>query len=139
MSEGSTALSPVELTHRAYADLNTRDLDAITGLLGPDCVCDLSRWDLGVHTGPPAIRRFAADWLGRLYEYGVEVDDVEDLGNGVVYARHVAHRAATSHGYLELPAAAVLVWADGVLTRMTLYSDREEARSAAKQLAESRG
>jgi hypothetical protein len=82
MPEESTTPDPLELTHRAYAYLNSRDLEGFVGLLARSCVFDLSRFDLGTYTGPDAIRRFYEEWIGRLYEFGVVVDDIESLGNG---------------------------------------------------------
>ena len=139
MPEESTTPDPVALTHRVYASLNRRDLDAVMGLLGPASVWDASRWELGTHTGPEAIRRFAEDWFGSLDEYGVQVEKIQDLGNGVVHVVQVAHRAATRRGYFELRSAPVFVWVDGMLARVTLYTDIDEGRAAAERLAEERG
>ncbi|HWX96617.1 MAG TPA: nuclear transport factor 2 family protein [Solirubrobacteraceae bacterium] len=135
MSEESTTPGPVELTRSVYAHLNSRDLDAIVGMMGPASVWDGSQWDLGIHTGPHAIRRFFESWFGGLAEYGVRVREMQDLGNGVVFVVHVAHRAATDGGYLELEAAPVYQWVEGTLARMTLYSGNDEGRAAAEQLA----
>jgi ketosteroid isomerase-like protein len=139
MSEESTTSDPVELTHHMYASLNRRDFDAIMGLFGADSVLDASRWDLGVHAGPKAIRRYFEDFLAGLYEYGVQVEEIQDLGNGVIYVVQLAHRATASHAYVELQSALVFAWADGMLARVTLYTDNDEARAAAQRLAEERG
>lgn len=139
MSEESTAPGPIELTHRVYASLNSRDPDATKDLLGPATVWDVSRWDLGVHTGAEAIRVFAEEWFGSLYEYGVEIDEADDLGHGVVYVRQLAHRAAPPHNYVEFESALVFVWKDGMLESATLYEDIDEARADAERLAVSRG
>ncbi len=139
MAEEATSPDAVELTHRAYASVNTRDLDAITALMGPASVWDASRWDLGTHTGADAIRRFADDWVGSLYEYGVRVKEMHDLGNGVVWAVQTAHRATSRHGYIEVQSALVFVWVDGLLARATIYTEPDEARAAAERLAQERG
>jgi ketosteroid isomerase-like protein len=139
MPEEAPTPQPVELTHRLYAALNGRDLDAIMGLLTPDSVWDGSRWDLGTHTGPAAIRRFAEDWFESLDEYGVQVEEMQDLGNGVVYVTQLGHRAATARGYLELRSALVFEWVDGMVAQATLYSENDEARAAAERLAEELG
>jgi hypothetical protein len=139
--EEPTTPDLVELTRSVYAHLNSRDLDAIVGLMGPTSVWDASRWDLGIHTGPDAIRRFFEDWFGGLAEYGVRIEEIQDLGNGVVYVVQMAHRAATERAYLELGAACVYQWMEHThtLARMTLYSDDDEARAAAQRLAEEPG
>jgi ketosteroid isomerase-like protein len=138
MGEESTRPDSIQLTRRVYAALNNRDPDATKDLLGPDSVWDVSRWDLGVHTGAEAIRSFAEKWFGSLYEYGVEIEDALDLGNGVVYVRQLAHREASPQNYVEFEAALVFVWVDGMLASATLYEDLDEARAAAERLAEER-
>jgi hypothetical protein len=67
----------------------------------------------------------------------VRVEEIQDLGNGVVYVVQMAHRAATERAYLELGAACVYQWVEHThtLARMTLYSDNDEARAAAERLA----
>jgi len=139
MPEESTTPDVVELTHRAFGFLNSRDLDAVVGLLSPTCVCDMSRWGLDVYTGAEAIRAFSDDWLGTLYEFAVQVDEIEDFGNGVVYVEQVAHRARTPGGFIELPSSLLGVWDGGLLARVTLYPDPDEARAAAERLAEEMG
>jgi ketosteroid isomerase-like protein len=138
MSKEATPPDPVELTHRGYASLNRRDLDAFVGLLARSCVYDLSRFDLGTHRGPEAIRGFYEEWIGPLYEYGVEVDDIKDLGNGVIYAFQVGHRGSSPHLSLELEGGVVGVWEGGKLARMTVYPDSQEALSVAEDLAAQR-
>lgn len=139
MPAESTKHDPVELTHRAYAALNRRDMDGFMSLIGPSCVYDLSRFDLGTHTGPEAIRRFYEEWIGPLYEYGVEVADIKDLGNGVIYAFQVGHRGSTPHLSLELEGGVVGVWEHGKLARMTVYPAGDEALAVAERLAEELG
>jgi len=139
MPEEPTTPDPVELTHRAYAALNSRDLDGFVGLLARSCVFDLSRFDLGTYTGPEAIRRFYEEWIAPLYEFGVVVEDIESLGNGVIYAVQVGHRGHDPHFSLELGGGVVGVWENGELARMTVYPDTDEARAAAERLAAARG
>ena len=139
MPEEPTTPDPVELTHRAYAALNSRDLDGFVGLLARSCVFDLSRFDLGTYTGPEAIRRFYEEWIAPLYEFGVVVNEIKNLGNGVIYAVQRGHRSRSPGFSLELEGGVVGVWEDGKLVRMTVYPDLDEARAAAERLAEERG
>ena len=139
MSEESTTPDPLELTHRAYACLNSRDLDGFFGLIGRSCVYDLSRFDLGIYTGPEAIRRFYEEWIEPLHEFGVVVDDIKNLGNGVIYAVQLGHRGSSPNFFFELGGGVVGVWEHGKLVRMTVYPDIDEARAAAERLAEQRG
>jgi hypothetical protein len=137
VSEESTTPNAIELTHRAFGFLNQRDLDAVMGLLSPTCVCEMS--GLGVYTGVEAIREFSDDWLGTLYEFAVVVDEIDELGEGVVYIEQVAHRARTASGFIELPSSLVVVWDSGLIERVIRYDDPDEARAAAERLAEERG
>ena len=138
MSEGSTN-DPVELTRRAIASLDSRNFDALMCFVGPASVCDLSFLELGTHTGSAAIRRFAVEWVGRLPGYAVQLREMQDFGNGVIYVAAVGHRAYAPHFHIDLPDDAVLVWTDGILDRFTLYADADEARAAAEALARERG
>jgi hypothetical protein len=135
----SATSNPIELTHRAIAFLNSRDLDAVMGLLSSTCVRDMSRSGLDVYMGAEAIRAFSDDWLGALYVFAVEVDEIEDLGNGVVYVEQVAHRERTPGSFIELPSSVVALWDGGLLAQVTMYPDPDEARAAAERLAEERG
>lgn len=135
MPEESTTPDPVALTRRFYAALNRRDFEALVSLLGPASVVDASRGDLGTHTGPEAIRRFAEEWLGNLSEYRVKVEEIHDLGNGVVYVLQLGHRAHGPHAYVELRSSPVFVWEEGLVAQIIDYTDIDEARAAAERLA----
>jgi hypothetical protein len=140
MPQDPTAASASELTRRAYESLNSRDFDAVMSLFGPSSIWDVSRWGLGAHTGPEAIRRFLEDWFGSFDKYEVHIEEMLDLGHGVIYAMVVfnAHRAG-SRDYLRLPSVAVFVWAEGMVARVTLHPDIDEGRGAADRMAESMG
>jgi hypothetical protein len=70
-------------------------------------------------------------------EYGLE--EVRDLGNGVVYAVVVQNaRPAGSASHVRAREGWVFVLVRGLITRLTVY-EVEEARAAAERLAEERG
>ncbi|HMD57138.1 MAG TPA: nuclear transport factor 2 family protein [Solirubrobacteraceae bacterium] len=140
MSEESTTSSPIEQTRRAYRYLNSGDFDALTGMFGASSVWDVSRWGLGVHRGVKGIRTFLDDWFGSLAEYQVEIEEIRDLGNGVVFVvvEQTAYRPA-SRGPLRVRSAPVFVWTDNAITQVTVYPNFDEGRAAAGRLAESRG
>jgi hypothetical protein len=135
----STTSDPLELRHRAYACLNSRDLDAFVGLLARSCVFDLSRFDLGTYTGPEAIRRFYEEWIGPLYEFGVVVMNIQNLGNAVIYAVQVGQGSRSAGFSFELGGGVAGVREHDKLARMTVYPDIDEARAAAERLAQERG
>ena len=140
MSEQSATPGPVELTRRAYAFLNARDFDSVTGMFASDSVWDVSRWGLGTHAGLQAIRHFLQDWFGSLEEYEVEIEQMHDLGNGVVWGVVLQMgRPAGSPSLLRVQSSPVFAWAEGRIARVTLYRDIDEGHAAAERLAEERG
>ena len=76
-----------------------------------------------------------------MYEdFEVALEEVNNLGNGVTILVAVQRgRPAGSSGFAELRYAAVMTWADGLIERITFYTDIDEARAAAERLAEERG
>jgi len=107
--------------------------------LGPDSVWDVSRWGLGTHTGPDAIRRHFDDWIGSFDAYDITLDEITDLGDGVVYAvASQTARPAGAHGNILLTHASVFVWDGEVAVRVTHYRDIAEARAVAERLARER-
>jgi ketosteroid isomerase-like protein len=123
-------------TRRLYAALNLRDFDAVMETFAPTAVWDVSRWGLGTHSGLKAIRQFLEDWFGKLEHYEVEVEDLEDLGNGIVFvvvtqlAQQTRRRAA-----LRVRSAPVYTWVDERIALITLYPNVEEGRVAARRAA----
>jgi ketosteroid isomerase-like protein len=136
MAHRSTTISALELTRRAYATANGGDFDAMTSFNAPECVWDVSRWGLGTHAGPPRIRRFLEDWIGSFQEYEMEVEQMRELGGGVVYIEATQRaRPRGGRGYIQLRSASVFEWADGEAVRVTHYRDFDEARAAGERAA----
>jgi ketosteroid isomerase-like protein len=134
VSASATPLA--ERTRRLYSALNLRDFDAVTAMFAPTAVWDVSRWGLGTHTGLRAIRQFLDDWFGKLEHYEVHVEELEDLGNGVVFAivtqfaQQTRRRAA-----LRVRSAPVYMWVDERIALVTLYPNIDEGRTAAARAA----
>jgi hypothetical protein len=62
------------------------------------------------------------------------------LGGGATFSVVVQRgRPRNSTVFVERRVAAVAVWADGLIERLTTYTDIDEARAAAKRLAEEPG
>jgi ketosteroid isomerase-like protein len=140
MPERQVTSIALELTRRCFAAGNSGDFDALMEFLGPDSVWDVSPWGLGSHTGPASIRAFFEDWIGSFAGYELELEELVDLGSGIVLT------VATQRG---LPAgggarvlirwAAVFIWAEHKIVRATHYASMDDARAAAERLAASRG
>jgi ketosteroid isomerase-like protein len=138
MSEESTTPDLVELTRHLYDAANRGDFDAMTSFFAPDAVW-VTDEGIGTFDGVVAIRRFVEDWQGSYEQYEAEVNEVLDLGKGVTFAVSVQKgRVAGSSSDVQIRFAAVYTWAQGLIVRMTSYSEIDKARAAAERLAESR-
>ena len=60
------------------------------------------------------------------------------VGKGAVATAVLLTAWGEASGEVRLRYAAVGVWADGLVVRVTNYTDVDEARAAAERLAESR-
>jgi ketosteroid isomerase-like protein len=140
MAEESTTPDPVELVLQGFEALSRREFDAVATFFAPDAVWDLDAWGIGTFEGLTAIRGLAEDWLGNYEEYLAEAEQILDLGHGVMFVayREVA-RPLGSEGRLERRQAYVAVERQGLIGRMTMYADIDEARAAAERLAKERG
>jgi ketosteroid isomerase-like protein len=139
MPEESTTPDLVELT-RELAE--AQGVDATMRFHGADSVYDPSNVGLGVFEGHAAIRGFLEDWLASYEEAEDEAEEVIELSSGVVFAVVRGHgRPSGSPRHVQVHGrhGVVVAWADGLVARVTIYTDTDEARAAAERLAESRG
>ena len=136
----STTPDLVELQRRLTDAISGRDVDAMMAFWAPDGVYDMSPMGMGVFEGQRAARGFIEDWWGPYEEYEVEAEEILDLGNGVGFRVLIQKgRPVGSSGEVELRYAAVGVWEDGKIARITNYGDIDEGRAAAERLARERG
>jgi ketosteroid isomerase-like protein len=137
MSEESTTPDLVALARRPYEAFSRRDFDVMMSVYGPDTVFEMG---LGVLHGSAAIRGFYEEWSRAYEDFEVEVEDACDLGNSVTIAvALIRGRPADSSGFVQFRFAAIATWRDGLIERVTTYTDIEQARAAAERLAEERG
>ena len=135
MPEESTTPDLVELTRRSVEAANRRDLDAVASSFAEDATFD---GRVGDFEGRAAIRSFLEDWFGTYEELEVGLEEVRDLGNGVVFAVVVQNgRPAGSAGHLRQREGWVFVWVRGLIARLTIY-EVDEARAASERLAQER-
>jgi ketosteroid isomerase-like protein len=142
MTEKSTIPDLVELNRRAIESAARRDFDEAMSSYGPDSVWDMSPAGLGTFHGVAAIRGMIEDWMSAFAtsEYEVEIEEIRQLGNGVTIAVvRQGGQPVGSSGRVQLDYASVTEWADGVVARVTHYTDIDQARAAAERLAEERG
>ena len=138
MSQEFTTPDLVELTRRIFRAFSGDDVDAVLHFYAPDAVLEPTGMGTSLE-GEAAIRRFYKEWFGAYEEFEVQLVEVLDLGNGVVFDVWLQNaRPVDSSGHVQMRGAAVSVWAEGVIARRTLYNDIDEARAAAERLAEER-
>jgi uncharacterized protein (TIGR02246 family) len=138
MSEESTTPDLVELIGRAFEAANRRDLDAVAASFAEDATFD-GRGTPEHHAGRAAIRSMIEEWFGAYEELEFGLEEVRDLGNGVVFAVVVQNgRLAGSAGHLRQREGWVFVWVRGLVARL-MTSEVDEGRTAAERLAAKRG
>jgi uncharacterized protein (TIGR02246 family) len=137
-AEESTTPDLVELMGRAFEAANRRDLDAAASSFAEDATFDGRA--LGDHfEGRAAIRSFLGDWFAMYEELEFGVEEVHDLGNGVLFAVVAQDgRPAGSAGHVRQREGWVFVWVRGLIARLTI-SEVDEGRAAAERLARDRG
>jgi ketosteroid isomerase-like protein len=139
MSEEPTTPDLAELWRGIVQATNRHDLDAVMSFYAPDCVWEM---ETGTLEGVTATRAFLEEWFGSYEEFEMEVEELLDLGNGVVFAViRQRGRPVGSSGQVQMRLASVTERREGLGVRATSYteSDIEKARAAAERLAESRG
>ena len=114
------------------------DLDATMGIFAADAVWEVQ--PLGIsHRGARAIRSFLEDWLGSYENYEDDQEEGLDLGNGVVFVvSRLDARPVGSPGKVQERWSFTVLWAAGMVRRVTGRNDIDHARAAAEQLAKSR-
>jgi hypothetical protein len=138
--EESTTPGLVERTRQAFEAAGRNDVDALIGFYAADAVLDLSDLGVGTFEGGAALRTF-------LEAGGARGGGPPDRGGGdcrsrrrcgVSRVREVG-RLVGSRRHVEQRMGWVFRWAQGMIERLTVYSDIDEARAAAERLAGSRG
>ncbi len=134
MAEESRTPDLVELMGRAFEAANRRDLDAVASSFAEDASFD-GRGVGGPFEGRAAIRSMLGDWFATYEELEFGLEEVRDLGNGVVFAVVVQNgRPAGIAGHLRQREGWVFVWVRGLIARLTI-TEVDEARAAAQRLA----
>jgi hypothetical protein len=116
-------------------------VDTFTAFFAPDVV-----WEsVGLGTtfkGLEASREFLGDWMARFEDYEIDIEEVLDLGNGVMFVKSGhAGRPIGSPAHVRLPQEIlvnVFVWEARLITHVVSSGDTPEARAAAERLAQER-
>jgi ketosteroid isomerase-like protein len=139
MAEESTTPDLVELSRQAVAAGNRGDLDMLMSFWAPDAVWDLSPMGIGTFEGHAAIRDFLEDWLSSYEDFEIELQEMVDFRNGVVFVVNLLKgRLVGSSDDTQMRQAWVQAWVDGKIARQMSYLDIDDARAAAQRLAQER-
>ena len=125
------------LVRAALDAINRGDWDAALAAAGPDFEYDLTRTDSplrGVYRRDQ-MRRVLEDFLGSWESVRYEPDELIESGDRVVmpFTTHFSGRQGIE---MRTHATWVFTVRDGVLTRLELFQDRDEALAAAGVEAE---
>jgi ketosteroid isomerase-like protein len=140
-SDESTTPDLVELARQFGEAVGRRDFDAVMRSLAPGAVWDASQAGVGTFEGPAAIRAFLEDWLIAYEQSENRWEEIEDLGDGVVFTvnRQDGRPAGSKGRVQERYALTFRFGGAGLILRVDVAQDIDEARAAAERLAESRG
>jgi|ERR1700682_924293 len=142
MSEESRTPDLVERMREMTEAANAQDFDTADSYYAPNAVWDSSRTGVGSFEGAETIRRFFEDWRGNYEEWEIGLEELLDIGNGVLFTVvRQAGRPVGATGYVRQREGWVWAWVEGLIDSVTTYpeADIDEARAAAERLAEERG
>jgi len=136
MSQESTTPDLVELVRKQLEALDRRDVDGVMNNVAEDGVLEGRVEEV---EGRAAIRRFLVeDWFRAYEELNYELEEVSDLGGGVVFAVVIQDgRPVGGDGRLRQREGWVYLWTGGSIARLET-SEVDQARAAAERLAEQR-
>ena len=117
--------------------LDRRDVDGVMNNVAEDGVLEGRVEEV---EGRAAIRRFLVeDWFRAYEELNYELEEVSDLGGGVVFAVVIQDgRPVGADGRVRQREGWVYLWVGGSIARLTT-SEVDQARAAAERLAQERG
>jgi ketosteroid isomerase-like protein len=136
MTEESTTPDPVELVRKQVEALDRGDVDRVMSSVAEDTVFHGRFGDL--FEGRAAIRGFLEDWFRAYEELDFELEEVSDLGGGVVFAVVSQDgRLVGGDGHIRQREGWVYLCVGGSIARL-MPSEVDQARAAAERLAQER-
>jgi ketosteroid isomerase-like protein len=104
MPEDSTTPDLEAVVRSALEAVNRRDFEAMLGNTAPDVVYDTTGF--GIYRGGPAIQEFIEDYWESFDELRFELEEFQDLENGVTFAVFRQHA-------LPVGSTAPVQWRQG--------------------------
>ena len=126
----------IETIRRAFVAWNARDFDVLIADSAPDVEWDFSHlagWtERTTYRGLSELRTFWDLWLETWANHHLELLQLDAVANNIVFCRY--RQTATGSGSgaeVEVENAQVITLRDGKVIRTVVYSDPDEAASAA--------
>ena len=123
----------VEIMRAVIDAFSRRDVEALTALLATDVEIVPIRAALEgtVYSGPDAV----AEWYGAVDESWEEltakIDEMRDGGDSVLGFGRLQGRGRESGAPIDIEAASVAHFRNGLITRLRIFTNRSEALEAA--------
>ena len=138
MPEKSTSQDLGEVVRSLFEAADRGDWDAMIAPYAPDAIWESNDGILDV-AGASGVRGQLEGWAGVFEDFTIKVETVVDLGNGIVFSIYRQEgRPLGSTGVLKERGAMIYEWADGMIVRVIVRQDIDQARAAAERLAKSR-
>ena len=120
----------------AFAAYQREGVDIFDRIWHPDVELDMRPTGVpgaGVYNGRAAAKRFMAEeWMASFEEYETELIEVTPVDERTVFlAATQRGRGPTSGALVEGPYAHLTTFEDGLVRRMVVYADPDDARRAA--------
>ena len=121
--------SKIEIAQRASEALRRRDLDALRELLAPDCEIVPIRADVDqtVFRGTDALPKWFAATDEAWESTTSETESIREGPDWVLGFVRLRARGRESGAELDVPAAGVYRFRDGLITSVRVYTSRAEA------------
>jgi ketosteroid isomerase-like protein len=117
------------------------DYTARTGEIQREAVLPDFVWDMttfrgaiflgGTYEGVDGANEFLAEWLENFEQWVLDVEEVFDAGDRVVVIARQQGKPKRGGPEVEMRFAQVWTFREGLIARMEMYADREEALEAA--------
>ena len=119
---------------RRYVDaFNRLDLDAAT--IGLDPAIELREWPEAPgsqsYHGVDGVRRAFDTWFETWEWMTLEIEEIHAVGDRVLFTLHQRAKGRTSEAEVEIRSYNVYTFRDGLVTRVELFVERENALAAA--------
>ena len=123
----------VEVVRRIYDAVTRRDIAMPFELYAEDIIWDLSSWRPAeldpkrVYTGHEGVREAWRDRLSAWSEVDYEIEELTEVGDRVLAVIRERDIGRSSGVPIEATHAAIWTLADGKVTRLQVFDDRQRA------------